>query len=317
MPRPLDRQSPVPLYHQIAEAIRYRIATGAIAPGTVLPPLREAARAWGANLHTVRRAYSELAEHRIVETRVPQGTIVLPAARRPRGATGAVPEIERFLERVVHEARHVHGLDLDGLVRLLGTRESLPPIAATTPVYVAECSATQCQDLADQLAARWDVSAVPWPTFRAAPPAGGVIVATYFHHQEIARRWRGRLPDVHYLVIHPDPALPAALRARTGPRHTLTTLTLCEREEAMLANIASDLARILPSDRYRISPRIVRAPSTWLSRSRTRTPLLFSPRLWGELTPAAQRDPRALQVRYVFDPRCLDALGSQLGWRRR
>ena len=35
----LDSQSPIPLYHQIAEAIRYRVATGEIPVGAVLPPL--------------------------------------------------------------------------------------------------------------------------------------------------------------------------------------------------------------------------------------------------------------------------------------
>ena len=74
----LDHASPVPLYHQISEAIRYRIATGAVPPGTVLPPLREAARLWGANLHTVRRAYTELGRTGIVVTRVARGTVVLP-----------------------------------------------------------------------------------------------------------------------------------------------------------------------------------------------------------------------------------------------
>src|SRR5262245_48034254 len=43
----LDPQSPVPLYHQLAESLRYRIATGALRPGQPLPPLREAARRWG------------------------------------------------------------------------------------------------------------------------------------------------------------------------------------------------------------------------------------------------------------------------------
>jgi DNA-binding transcriptional regulator YhcF (GntR family) len=318
----LDRRSPVPLYHQIAEAIRYRVATGRIPPGTVLPPLREAAVAWGANMHTVRRAYAELARHRIVETRVPQGTIVLFAEPSPRNGRGDRAGLARFLRRVEREARERYGLDRDQLVLRLGAGAEAAPRGGAGPVYVAECSATQSQDLADQVSARWNVSAVPWPTFRPAPPEGGPILATYFHHHEIARRWRARLGDVHFLVIHPDPGLPDALAAKVRARHGRSargpvTLTLAERDEAMLSNIAADLSRILPSRHYRLATRLVADPSSWIARFRTRTPLLFSPRLWGEMTPAAQKDRRAIQVRYVFDARGLDAIGSKLGWRKR
>jgi DNA-binding transcriptional regulator YhcF (GntR family) len=318
----LDRQSPVPLYHQIAEAIRYRVATGKIPPGTVLPPLREAAGAWGANMHTVRQAYAELARHRIVETRVPHGTIVLFAQPDPRDSHGAPPGLVRFLRRVEREAQETFGLDRDQLARRLQGGDGPASSSAAGPVYVAECSATQSQDLADQVSARWNVSAVPWPTFRPAPPAGGTILATYFHHHEIARRWRVRLADVHFLVIHPDPGLPDALAARVRARRRRPpggpiTVTLAERDEAMLSNIAADLSRILPSSHYRLVTRLVADPAAWLAGSRARTPLLFSPRLWGEMAPAAQRDPRAVEVRYVFDTRGLDAIGSKLSWRKR
>ena len=77
-----DRDSPVPLYHQIVETLRYRIATGRLRAGDALPTLREAAKHWGVNLHTVRRAYGELADLRWVVIRRPQGAFVsvVPAA---------------------------------------------------------------------------------------------------------------------------------------------------------------------------------------------------------------------------------------------
>ena len=52
----IDPKSPVPLYYQIAQAIRAQIEAGSIAPGDVLEPLRKAAESWGVNLHTVRHA---------------------------------------------------------------------------------------------------------------------------------------------------------------------------------------------------------------------------------------------------------------------
>src|ERR1041385_6175358 len=97
----LDHARPVPLYHQIAEAIRYRVATGAIRPGETLPPLREAAALWGANLHTIRRAYLELSRAGLVATRSPNGTVILPQAEKALRGDGKHAELDRFLRRVM------------------------------------------------------------------------------------------------------------------------------------------------------------------------------------------------------------------------
>ena len=73
----LDPENPVPLYRQIAEAIRYRIATGRLMPGQTLPPLREAATLWGVNRHTVQRTYAELARDGLVQMNGALGTRIL------------------------------------------------------------------------------------------------------------------------------------------------------------------------------------------------------------------------------------------------
>ena len=56
----IDSGSPIPLYHQIAEAIRQQIENGDLSRGDALAPLREAAQFWGVNLHTVRHAMETL-----------------------------------------------------------------------------------------------------------------------------------------------------------------------------------------------------------------------------------------------------------------
>jgi DNA-binding transcriptional regulator YhcF (GntR family) len=316
MERPLDRRSPVPLYHQIAEAIRYRIATGRLRPGVALPPLREAARIWNANLHTIRRAYAELAGERLVATRVPQGTVVLPRDERGASRTGAPSPLDRFLERVITTARETHDLKPEQLVRLLESRTRVPSPTAAPNVFVSECSRVQCVDLAGQLMARWRVTAHPWPIDQPEPPSGSAIIATYFHYRDIARRWPARLPDVRFLAIHPDPSTSGLLgklvTGRSGPLRVI----LCEREESMLSSIASDLSRILPADRFRIAPVLTGEPAPWLARRRARDPVLFPPRLWGDLPEKARNDPRAVPLRYVFDSRELDSLGSAMGWEQ-
>jgi len=63
----IDPQSPVPLYHQIAEALRVSIEAGTLAPGDALQPMREAAERWGVAIHTVRHAYAALAREGLVK----------------------------------------------------------------------------------------------------------------------------------------------------------------------------------------------------------------------------------------------------------
>ncbi|MDI6858571.1 MAG: PLP-dependent aminotransferase family protein [Dehalococcoidia bacterium] len=72
----IDRRSPVPLYRQIAEALRARILDGSIPIGSRLPSERSLARALDVNRSTVVNAYDELAADGLVIGRVGRGTAV-------------------------------------------------------------------------------------------------------------------------------------------------------------------------------------------------------------------------------------------------
>ncbi len=76
------------LYERIAAEILRQVAAGELRPGDRLPPIRQAAGAWGVNLNTVARAYAALAERGILETRAGGGTVV--ARGRGDGAHGGV-----------------------------------------------------------------------------------------------------------------------------------------------------------------------------------------------------------------------------------
>jgi hypothetical protein len=127
-------------------------------------------------------------------------------------------------------------------------------------------------------------------------------------------RWPARLASVRFVAIRPDPALAERLSAGRADDRPLA-VTLCEREPAMAANIAADLSAILPADRFRVVRRIEDEPRALLDRRGG--PVLFSPRVWGELGAADRANPRAFEVRYVFDHAELDAVGSELGWPSR
>jgi DNA-binding transcriptional regulator YhcF (GntR family) len=309
----LDHRSPIPLYHQLAEAIRYRIATGELKSETVLPPLRRAAELWGVNLHTVRRAYAELARVGVVVTSAPRGTRVLssPVAKPARQGPAVR---ERFLESIVSTAKLRHGLSVGELIELLREMKSPTPRAA---ISVVECSQTQCEDLAGQIEARLRVSAVPWVLDRGDAPPPGLVVGTYFHYNEIRVRWPERLPDVRFLPISPEPDLGERLRGGRRRDGRRLLVALCEKEEAMARNISADLVRILPAKEFRVVTRVVAKPEDGLAAEGPHTPILLSPRMWGELPAAARQDPRVHQVRYVFDPGDLDALAADQGWEPR
>src|SRR5262245_3400542 len=309
----LDHRSAVPLYHQLVEALRYRIATGELKPETVLPPLRRAATLWDVNLHTVRRAYGELARIGVVRTSTPGGTRILPNGGEP--GAGSTPDARRqFVQAVVQEARLRHGLGVAELVSLLrGAGAGLGTPVHRAAACVVECSQSQCEDLAGQIARRWRVRATPWVLGREEPPRGAII-ATYFHYNAVRVRWPERVKDLRFLVIAPEANLRDRLRQRHPNHGRRLTVVLCEKDDDMARNIATDLIRILPAREFRVVTRVFHTPQEALEPANARTPTLFSPRMWGELPPEARQDPRAHQVRYVFDSAQLEALGVDQGW---
>jgi GntR family transcriptional regulator len=305
----LDPSSPIPLYHQLAEALRAQVATGILAPGDYLPPLRQAAEEWGVNLHTVRHAYQELARSGLVRTTAPRGTVVVESAQ----ATSANAEPEELIPRFTPEAREQqHVLTADEARRQPETDTRAAPDVA----YVIECSTSQALDLARQVEERWHVRAKPWSLERAGEPPAGNLVATYFHYNDIRSRWPRRLAQVQFASIHPDPALATRVRA-IDHQEARTTVILCEREAEMARKVAGDLATVLPPPAFEIRTMVAINPATALHVAGRNQPVLFAPRVWGTLGQAERADPRALEVRYLFDRAELDVVGERFRWRPR
>jgi DNA-binding LacI/PurR family transcriptional regulator len=86
----LDPDSSIPLSHQLKQQLTWLIASGALASGDRLPPVRELAKDLSINLHTVRQAYLKLEAEGLVETRRGRGTHVqaLDPLRMLRSAGG-------------------------------------------------------------------------------------------------------------------------------------------------------------------------------------------------------------------------------------
>ena len=76
----LDHHSGEPIYRQIVEAIKYRVASGRLAPGDLLPSIRALAQELKINPGTVVKAYEDLCHSGVVVMRHGQGVFV--ATRR-------------------------------------------------------------------------------------------------------------------------------------------------------------------------------------------------------------------------------------------
>jgi GntR family transcriptional regulator len=72
----LDPKSGVPFYRQIADQIRYAIATGQLKTGDRLPTVRALAVELSVNPNTISKVYRELEIQDILETQQGTGTFV-------------------------------------------------------------------------------------------------------------------------------------------------------------------------------------------------------------------------------------------------
>lgn len=77
--------SPVPLHDQLVGGLRGLIASGKLAQGDELPPVRQLAADLGINLNTVARAYRELTDAGLLASVRGRGTIVISSTERAAG----------------------------------------------------------------------------------------------------------------------------------------------------------------------------------------------------------------------------------------
>jgi DNA-binding transcriptional regulator YhcF (GntR family) len=112
----VDPKRTSPLFAQVAADIRRAVAEGEIGEGERLPPVRVLADSLGVNMHTIARAYRDLATDGLIELRQGRGAIVLDGgARRARA-------LARAATKLLTEARR-HGISpaqLAALVESLG-----------------------------------------------------------------------------------------------------------------------------------------------------------------------------------------------------
>lgn len=108
----LNEASPVPLYAQIASAVRREIGAGRFTAGSKLPSSRDVAEALSVNIHTVQRAYAQLRDEGLVHLRQGRGAVVVD------GNPGHLARLRDLAAGLVAEAR-AQGVAFNDLVALL------------------------------------------------------------------------------------------------------------------------------------------------------------------------------------------------------
>lgn len=78
----LDRNSPVPLHHQLSSLLARLIASGYYRPGAAIPPERQLCERYDVSITTVRKAVLDLAARGLVERAIGRGTFVRPPTRQ-------------------------------------------------------------------------------------------------------------------------------------------------------------------------------------------------------------------------------------------
>lgn len=116
----IDPASALPIYLQIVQQVKWRLATGALRPGDQMPSVRELARQLRVNPNTVAKAFTELEREQIVETRRGSGTYVTDAVPRLTKAERR-RLVQETCDRAVADAFHL-GWDVDDLKRLFEER---------------------------------------------------------------------------------------------------------------------------------------------------------------------------------------------------
>ncbi len=310
----IDEFSPLPLYHQIADAIRWQIANGEIRPLQELPPTRDAATTWKVHRHTVGRAYRLLFDEGVLEkTRPPVRMQVrpshtnLPPGNVKQKRPGHDGQLHHFIDRLCSEARTKFGIDAAQLATAITTRAGTYDPETIT---VVECNRIQAEDLADQLETRWNIEVSTGVLTDKYELPEGRIVATLFHFSEIRRRWPDRMSDVRFLALRPDPELRRQVDAASSsskPR----VIVLGDRNLSEAQNLAADLDSVFPKESYKLSAGTYRAWATAGHKLRKGEFILVAPRAWAKRS--VPKSQRISVIRFVFDTHDLDALGAAMG----
>lgn len=112
---------PMPIYAQLAQTIRFAIATGKLRVGEQLPTVRQMAVELSVNANTVAKVYAELEKAGVLETRRGVGTFVSENHTQATSRIDQHKHLSDMVDRFASEAA-AHGFSIDDLIDQLHSR---------------------------------------------------------------------------------------------------------------------------------------------------------------------------------------------------
>ena len=105
-----------PLYQQLKEKIIYALAKGELKEGEILPSVRQLASSLAINMHTVNKAYSQLADEGYLTMHKGKGAIVNPPEKYAADEKG-LRAIRESLSVIGAEAK-CRSMDKEGFIKM-------------------------------------------------------------------------------------------------------------------------------------------------------------------------------------------------------
>jgi GntR family transcriptional regulator len=124
----ISQRDGTPIYLQIVNQVKHLIASGRLAAGEELPPIRVLAEQLVVNPNTVARAYRELELVGMVEKRRTTGTYVSDAAS-PLARRERIRILTERIDALLVEAKQMK-IEVDVVVKLIEERDELLAEAA-------------------------------------------------------------------------------------------------------------------------------------------------------------------------------------------
>jgi GntR family transcriptional regulator len=103
----LNPNSGIPIYRQILEQVRRKVASGQLKPGDELPSVREVAMTHSVNPMTISKAYSLLEAEGMLEHNRGKPMTVAGQARSQSPRARRLEQIEPLVEQVALAARQL------------------------------------------------------------------------------------------------------------------------------------------------------------------------------------------------------------------
>lgn len=114
----IDFRSGIPIYLQVVERIKERLASGRLKPGDQLPTVRSLASELRVNFNTIARAYRIMDESGIISTQQGRGTYILDMP--PPEVVGSIraKALEALTQRYIADASRL-GATSQELIKIL------------------------------------------------------------------------------------------------------------------------------------------------------------------------------------------------------